>query len=64
MMYVLRTNQDVNSDNLCIYGFIEALLKMSARENDKTTKFGFSIVWLLFGTYVQYLPLNLCSSES
>ena len=63
-MYMLRTNQDVNSGNLCIFGFLEALLKMSARENDKTTKFGFSIVRLLFVTYLQYLPLNLCSLES
>ena len=63
-MYMLRTNQDVNSDNLCIFGFLEALLKMSARENDKTTKFGFSNVRLLFVTHLQYLPLNLCSLES
>ena len=63
-MYMLRTNQDVNSDNLCIFGFLEALLKMSARENDKTTIFGFSNVRLLFVTYLQYLPLNLCSLES
>ena len=63
-MYMLRTNQDVNSDNLCIFGFLEALLKMSARENDKTTKFGFSNVRLLFVTYLQYLLLNLCSLES
>ena len=35
-MYVFITSKHVNSDNLCIYGFSEAIFKMSAMENDKS----------------------------
>ena len=44
---------------ICVYmhGFPEALFEMSARENDKIW---ITIVRLLFVTYLQYLPLNIC----
>ena len=32
-MYVFVTSKHVNSDILCIYGFLEAIFKMSAMEN-------------------------------
>ena len=58
-MYVLITSKHVNSDNLCIYGFPEAIWKMSAMENDKKPNFGLSIIQLLFVTNLQYLFLNV-----
>ena len=47
-MYVFITSKHVNNENLCIYGFTEAIFKMSAMENDKKATFGFSIIQLLF----------------
>ena len=58
-MYVFITSKRVNSDNLCIYGFAEAIFKMSAIENDNNLNFGFSIIQLLFVRNLQYLPLNV-----
>ena len=34
-MYVFVKRKHVKSDNLCIYGFPEAIFKMWAMENDK-----------------------------
>ena len=58
-MYVFITSKHVNIDNLCIYGFPEAIFKMLAVENDKKPKLGFSIIQFLFVTNLQYLPLNV-----
>ena len=58
-MYVFITSKHVDSDNLCIYGFLVAIFKMLAKENDKKPKFGFSIIQLLFATNLQFLHLNV-----
>ena len=39
-MHVFITSKHVHSDNLCIYGFPEAIFKTSAMENDKKQKLG------------------------
>ena len=58
-MYIFITSKHVDSDNLCIYGFLVAIFEMLAKENDKKPKFGFSIIQLLFATNLQYLHLNV-----
>ena len=58
-MYFFITSKHINSDNLCIYGFPEAIFKMSAMENDNKPNFWFSIIQLLFVRNLQYLPLNV-----
>ena len=58
-MYFFITSKHINSDNLCIYGFPEAIFKMSAMENDNKPNFGFSIIQLLYVRNLQYLPLNV-----
>ena len=57
-MYVFITSKHVNSDDVCIYGFPEAIFKMSAMENDNKPNFRFSIIQL-FVRNLQYLPLNV-----
>ena len=47
-MFVFITSKHHDSDNLCIYGFPEAIVKMSAMENDNKPNFGFSVIQLLF----------------
>ena len=57
-MFVFTTSKHVNSDNLCIYGFPKAIVKMSAMENDNKPNFGFFVFQLLFVRNLQYFPLN------
>ena len=63
VIYVFTTNLDVNNDNLGIHTLPGAICKMSALENDRNPKLGFSITKLLYAINLQCWTWNVCFRE-